>query len=277
MNRLWLILYFLVGLYFIVVLLAYKFQTQLLFFPETRMLSECQGAKQLGFQIIENQFENQNIRFLLKTDPLARANLIIFHGNASSACNSLPFYLEMKDLRLNFMMAAYPGYEGDKNKPGEEVFLKNGEALVDYLKNQHYGNLPVILFGESLGTGVATYLASVKPVQGLILKSPYTSISEIGAFHYPFLPISLMNKNIFPAYRWAPAVKCSVLVFHGTDDQTIPINIGQKQARLFKSDVRFVAIPGAGHNDVFITGERTIWKEIGNFINRVIASNGLSS
>jgi pimeloyl-ACP methyl ester carboxylesterase len=276
MNWFWQIFYFLVGFYFIVVFLAYIFQARLLFFPETRMLSECQGAKQLGFQIIENPYANQNIRFLLKTDPLARANLIIFHGNASSACNSLPYYLEMKDLRLNFMMASYPGYEGDNLKPGEDVFLKNGEALIDYLKHQHYGNLPMILFGESLGTGVATYLASVKSVQGLILKSPYTSISEIGAFHYPFIPIFFINKNVFPAYRWAPSVKCSVLVFHGTDDQTIPITIGQKQARLFKSEVKFVAIRGAGHNDVFMTGERTIWKEIGDFINRVIASNGLS-
>ncbi|HXN06544.1 MAG TPA: alpha/beta hydrolase [Nitrospiria bacterium] len=272
MNWLRQILFFLVGFYLIVVFLAYLFQAKLLFFPDSRKLSECQGAKQLGFQIIDNQYGNQAVRFLLKTDPLARANIIIFHGNASSACNSLPYYLEMKDLRLNFIIASYPGYEGDHRKPGQEVFLKNGEALVDYLKSQNYGHLPMILFGESLGTGVATYLASVRPANGLILKSPYTSISEIGAFHYPFLPIYLINQNVFPAYIWAPAVKCSVLVLHGTDDQTIPIKFGQKQAGFFKSQVRFVAIQGAGHNDILNLGDRIIWKEVGDFINRVIPS-----
>jgi pimeloyl-ACP methyl ester carboxylesterase len=272
MNWLRQIIFFLVGLYLVVVFLAYLFQAKLLFFPDNRKLLECQGAKQLGFQVIENRYRNQDVRFLLKTDPLARANLIFFHGNASSACDSLPYYIEMKDLRLNFIMASYPGYEGDNHKPGQENFLKNGEALFDYLKGQNYGHLPMVLFGESLGTGVATYLASVRPADGLILKSPYTSISEIGAYHYPFLPISLINQNVFPAYLWAPAVKCSVLVLHGTDDQTIPIKFGQKQAGFFKSQVRFVAIQGAGHNDISNSGDRIIWKEIGDFINRVIPS-----
>jgi hypothetical protein len=272
MNWLRQMVFLLVGLYLFVVFLAYLFQAKLLFFPDNRKLSGCQGAKQLGFQIIENRYRNQDIRFLLKTDPLARANLIFFHGNASSACDSLSYYLEMKDLRLNFIMASYPGYEGDNRKPGQEIFLNNGEALFDYLKSQKYGNLPMVLFGESLGTGVATYLASVRPADGMILQSSYSSISDIGAFHYPFLPVSLINQNVFPAYLWAPTVKCSVLVLHGTDDQTIPIKFAQKQVSFFKSQVRFVPIQGAGHNDILNFGDGIFWKEIGDFINRVIPS-----
>jgi fermentation-respiration switch protein FrsA (DUF1100 family) len=270
MNWLQQMIFLLVGLYVFIVFLAYLFQAKLLFFPTNRKLSECQGAKQLGFQVIETKYRGQDIRFLLKTDPSARANLIIFHGNASSACDSLSYYLEMKHLRLNFIMAAYPGYEGDNHKPGQNIFLKNGEALFDFLKNQKYGNLPLVLFGESLGTGVATYLASVRPADGLILRSPYTSISDIGAYHYPILLVSLINQNVFPAYLWAPAVKCSVLVLHGTNDQTISIKFGQKQASFFKSQVKFVAIQGAGHNDISNFGDELFWNEIEDYINRVI-------
>jgi len=270
MNWLRQIMFFLVGLYLVVVFLAYLFQSKLLFFPANKKLSECPGIRQLGFQIIETKYRNQNIRFLLKTDPLARANLVIFHGNASSACDSLFYYPEMKDLRLNFIMAAYPGYEGDNHTPGQKIFLNNGEKLYDYLKSQKYGNLPTVLFGESLGTAVATYLASVRPANGLILRSPYTSISEIGAYHYPFLPVNLINQNVFPAYMWAPEVKCSVLILHGTDDQTIPIKFAKKQANYFKSQVRFVTIQGAGHNDISDLEDGIFWKEIEDYINRVI-------
>lgn len=272
MNWLRNLLFLLVGTYLFIVLMAYLFQAKLLFFPNNRKLSECREAKQLGFQIVETRYGTQDVRFLLKTDPSARANLILFHGNASSACDSLSYYPELKDLKLNFMMASYPGYEGDNRKPGQEIFLKNGEALLDYLKNQPYGNLPTILFGESLGTGVATYLATVRPVDALILQSPYTSISETAAHHYPFLPVSFINRNVFPAYLWAPEVKCSVLVLHGTDDQTIPFEFGQKEAGFFKSKVTFVAIHGAAHNDLPFSGGGVFWKEIRDYINRVVPS-----
>ena len=118
------------GTYIFLVILAYLFQSKLLFFPTDRKLAECQAARPLGFQVIETEYKNQNIRFLLKIDPLARANLIIFHGNASSACDSLSYYPEMKNLRLNFIMAAYPGYEGDNHKPTQNIFLENGDTIV---------------------------------------------------------------------------------------------------------------------------------------------------
>jgi hypothetical protein len=143
----------------------------------------------------------------------------------------------MKNLRLNFIMASYPGYEVDNHKPGQENFLNNAEAVFDYLKGQNYCNLPMILFGESFETGFETYLDSTRSTNGLILKIPFTSISDIGGYLYPLLPIFLINQNVIPADLWAPGVKCSVLVLHGTDDQTIPMKFGLKQSRFFKSHV----------------------------------------
>lgn len=270
MNRLRSLFLLLIGLYLSVLIFVYFYQDHLLFFPDDSRFSECQSAKQLGFRTVETWHENQKIRYLLKTIPNARANIIVFHGNASTACRNVAVYLELKTLKVNFILAAYPGYEGDLlNKPGEEIFLKNGEALFDYLKQQSDGNLPTFLFGRSLGTGEAVYLASVRPVEGLILQTPYSSISDVGAYHYPFLPVSLINRNVFPAYLWAPDVKSPVLLLHGTNDQTIPFEYAQKLARSFKSRVEIVKIEGAGHEDISTSGNGIFWKEIGAFLNRL--------
>jgi pimeloyl-ACP methyl ester carboxylesterase len=274
MKRLKHLFLLLIGLYICTVIFVYFYQDHLLFFPDSTRLSECQTANQFGFQTIETRYENQNIRYLLKTNPQAYANIIVFHGNASTACRNLAVYLALKTLNLNFVLAAYPGYEGDQlNKPGEKIFLKNGEALFDYLKQQSYGKLPTVLFGRSLGTGEAVYLASVRPVEGLILQTPYSSISEVGAYHYPFLPVSLINQNVFPAYLWAPGVKSPVLLLHGTNDQTIPFKYAQKLARFFKSQVKIVKIEGAGHDDITTWGNGIFWKEIGEFLRRLTPQN----
>ena len=274
MTRLRNLFFLLIGIYLCILIFVYFYQDHLLFFPDGTRFSDCQLANQLGFQTIETQYQNQKIRYHLKTDPKALANIIVFHGNASTSCRNLAVYLALKSLRLNFVLAAYPGYEGDHlDKPGEAIFLKNGEALFDYIKRQSYGKLPTFLFGRSLGTGEAVYLASVRPVEGLILQTPYSSISEVGAYHYPFLPISLINQNVFPAYIWAPDVKSPVLLLHGTNDQTIPFRYAQKLAQLFKAQVKVVKIEGAGHDDITTWGNGIFWKEIGDFLRRLTPQN----
>ena len=259
----------LLGLYLLLVFLAWVFQEKLLFFPAAVRFSDCEGAKRLGFRGVETEFNSQKVRYLIRTDPRAKGWLVIFHGNASTACSSLAYYMDLRDLKVNFILAAYPGYEGDHQKPGEALFLKNAEALLDHLNQQNSGKLPVILLGESLGSGVATYLASVRPVGGLILRTPYTSISDLGAYHYPFLPISMINRNPFPAYLWARAVNCPVLILHGTSDRTVPFQFGQRLAGSFRFPVEFVAIGGADHNSISAAGDGIFWEKIKTFINRI--------
>jgi len=255
-------------LYGSLLVLVYFIQDSLLFFPDNKKFGNCLEMLKLGAKPIMLKSHGENLRLYSRGVAKARGFIVFFHGNAGSACHRYFYLEELKDTPLNFIFPEYPGYGLDRERASEPDFLKNAEALLKYIKKINTTDLPIILFGESLGTGIATYLASKYFIQGLILMNPYTSIGDIAAVHYPYLPTKLLIKNNFPAAKWATKVQCSVLILHGSQDSIIPINIAKKQANNFQTSVNFIEFPRAGHNDLMYVDPDKYWSSIREFILR---------
>ena len=257
-----------VGLYLLILMAVYFFQGRLLFFPSPEEFKSCAAAQRVGFRFVDEKVSGQRIRALVKETEGALGTLIYFHGNASTACSVLIENLgELSRHPVNFVFAAYPGYENDPATPSQKALTENAETLVTWIRNQPgLGRRAPILFGESLGSGVATFVASRQECVGLILKAPYTSIAEVAAVHYPFLPVKWMIRHPFPSIEWAASVRCPTIVLHGDRDPTIPIQFGRKMAEALGPLARFHTINGAAHNDLTSVGATQFWPPIHAFL-----------
>ena len=118
--------------------------------------------------------------------------------------------------------------------------------------------------GESLGTGVATYLASEVPeVKRLYLQSPYTSITDIAQKIYPILPISLLLKNKFEAYKYTQSVniETKVFIYYAEEDNTVPKEFSLNLVKYFKQDVKIKKFESWSH-DTFGHGDQLFWNQL---------------
>lgn len=217
---------------------------------------------------IDAQIAGERVRFYLRADDHAKAWLILFHGNDSSACSNLAFADQAKNLHLNVVVAEYPGYlEDAREVASQQSLTHNSEALYDFIQTKNNEKLPVFVFGRSLGTGVATYLASVREVKGVVLMSPYTSMSDVADYRYPYLPAHWLLRNTFPAFEWAKKVKGAVFIGHGDRDNVISIEIGARQSMQFPNLYKFLVLPGVDHYNI-VDPSSGFWQAAREFVSK---------
>jgi len=209
------------------------------------------------------------------TKPKAGKPVILyFHGNAGNLANRAPRFDAFEKRGFGVVAMAYRGSSGSTGKPKQKAILK--DAINVYLALPDLvGTAPVILYGESLGTGVAVLLADSPelantPPAAMVLEAPYTSIPDVTRRLYPKLkPILFLMKNRWPSIRHIGNLDIPLLVLHGTDDPLIPIIMGRKMFNTSPtSDKTFIAVQGAGHNNVWQPDAITaLWQ----FLNRLQA------
>ena len=123
----------------------------------------------------------------------------------------------------SLLLVNFRGYGESEGKPGEKELLEDGLVIYDYAKRRTDLNSErIVAMGRSLGSGVAVHLAAHRPLQGVILVSPYDSIVEVAKRHYPFLPVSLMLRHRFDSLARAPQVKAPLLCLVAAEDRVIP-------------------------------------------------------
>lgn len=247
--------------YSLVLAVLYFFQEKFLFFPGPAPFGDCPEMEKRNAIAVRSE----NIRYYLKEKTAPDNWIIIFHGNAGNACDRTYFLDILKDFNSNLLVFEYPGFGKDSNAPGQALILQRALELVSHVKKQNHKNLPVYLMGESLGTGVATWVATKTDISGLILVSSYTSLAVVAQHHYPWAPVKYLLKHKFPAEAWAGNTDSPVLLFHGINDDIIPVKFARQQYFNFHKEKKLVEIP-CGHNDILDIGEQLIQKEIHNFI-----------
>ena len=247
-NLKWLIMYALVG-YAAVLALLYVTQRAMQYFPERfRTAPAAAGlpqAEELGLDTADGE------RVIVWHVP-PRGNkpvALYFHGNGGSLRNRVDRFRALTEDGSGLVALSYRGYGGSTGTPSEAGLI--ADALAAYaFTSARYGSERIVLWGESLGSGVAVALAAQMPVGYLILQSPFTSAADVGAQRYWFVPVRLMMKDQFRSDLRIGKVAAPVLILHGDRDDIVPIALAERLYGLINAPKRFVRMAGVGHNDV---------------------------
>jgi len=175
-----------------------------------------------------------------------RAAIVYFGGNAEDVAQNLPRF-ESAFPRHSLYLLHYRGYGGSEGTPSEANLYADALALFDYAARRHQR---VIVVGRSLGSGLAVRVASVRRIARLVLVTPYASIVGIAADQYPWAPVSLILRDRYESFRYAPRVRAPTLVIVADDDQLIPRASSEQLLRCFAPGVaRMTVLPG-NHSSV---------------------------
>jgi len=185
--------------------------------------------------------------------------VVYFHGNAGHIGMRGHKVRPFLDAGYGVLLVGYRGFGGNPGKPSEVGFYADAHAALSIIKESGDGARPVVFYGESLGTAVATAMAAERAaaghaVQALILEAPFPSVTAAAGYYYPFIPVKWLLNDTFDQGSRIAAVSAPVLIFHGDQDKTMPIRFGKALFEVAKSPKQAKWFEGAGHNNLFDFG-----------------------
>jgi len=175
--------------------------------------------------------------------------LIYFHGNAEIVASRAERHRELTANGNGLVALSYRGYMGSTGNPTEDGLLRDAEAAHRFATSRHPSN-PIVLWGHSLGSGVAVGLASRRPVAKVILEAPFTSTADVAAGIFPLVPVRWLMLDQFRSDQRIGNVRAPLLIMHGVRDQVVPIRLGERLFDLAHEPKRFVRFPDGGHDDL---------------------------
>ena len=245
-------------------------QRRLIYFPDTRAPSieraGLAGAEAVTFTT------SDGLRlagwFVAGTGAAPRQTIVLFSGNAGHRGYRVPLAAALRVHGLNVLLTDYRGYGGNPGTPTEEGLADDARAARAYvLSRPDVDPARVAYFGESLGAAVAVRLAVEHSPAALILRSPFASLTSIGQYHYPMLPVGLLLRDRFPSVDRAPQIRCPVLVIAGTSDSIIPIDHTRRLYDAIAAPKTFVEID-ADHNDQALLDGEPMIEAIVRFVRK---------
>ncbi len=198
--------------------------------------------------------------FVPASEPATGATVVVFNGNGGNRASRAPLAAELARHGIAALLFDYRGYGGNPGAPSEKGLASDARAAVRYLASRPgLDGDRIIYFGESLGSGVAVGLAVERPPFALILRSPFTSLVDVGRLHYPFLPVSLVLRDRFPSLARIASLERPLLVIATDKDEVVPTAQSERLYNAAASPKRLVIVEGAGHNDEeILAGPRVI-------------------
>ena len=162
-----------------------------------------------------------------------------------------------------WLLTDYRGYGSSEGAPSEGALRADALAWHDHAKHV-LGSQTIVVFGRSLGSGVAVHLAAARPVKGVILVAPYDSLVTLAKRHYPFLPVGWMLKHRFDSAGLAPRISAPLLCLVAARDEVIPVVHSKRLHDAWAGSKRWVELPGAGHNSA--DDAPAFWEAIKEFL-----------
>lgn len=250
-------------MYLLVVLFFYLFQSSFLFFPQG--ISYQVPVNEDIEEVVIPVSEGRNLHgwFSKQSNTEKHKLIIYFGGNAEEVSHLISATHFIGDYSL--LLINYPGYGKSDGRPGEKSFFEAGLAIYDYaISRNDIRHDKISVMGRSIGTGTATYLASKRAVDKVILISPFESIRAVAQSKMPFLPINLLLKHRFDSKKYAQQISSPTLIFYGTNDNIIPPKHTKELAGYWKGAVKTNVLEGYNHNNIFESPE--MWTEINTFL-----------
>ncbi len=238
--------------YLALLLFVFLLQKQMVYFP-SRGIGSTPSV--IGLPYREVAFKTSDNLLLsgwLVGDDKSRDVVLHCHGNAGNISHRLDSFFIFNRLGLNTFIFDYRGFGRSQGSPSEKGTYLDAEAAWQYLTET--GHIPpgrIILFGRSLGGAVAARLATKVKAKALILESTYTSVPDLGADLYPFLPVRLLSRFQYNTRAILHKIDVPVLIIHSPQDEIIPFSHGEALFEAAKEPKQFLKISGS-HNEGFI-------------------------
>ncbi|MEO1609865.1 MAG: alpha/beta hydrolase [Pseudomonadota bacterium] len=229
-------------------------QRQLIYYPDATQISPSTIGLQ-GFEecVLHRPNGIDVIAWYGKASPF-QPTILYFHGNSGNlAVRSDRLAAYHRSGRGVYIMS-YRGYSGSDGIPTEANNISDALAAYDDLRRRGVEASDIILYGESLGSGVAVQVAAQRTVGGVILDAPFTSLIDAGRHHYPYLPVKIGLQDRYDSLSMIDRIRVPLLIVHGERDAVVPFSQGRRLFAAANQPKEFVAIAQAGHSDHYRLG-----------------------
>jgi fermentation-respiration switch protein FrsA (DUF1100 family) len=271
MRRMWSLLVSLLVAYAGVLVLVYLFQSQLVYFPGIgRDVTVTPQSYGLAFEAVTLATEDgERLAAWWVPASRPRGTVLIFHGNAGNISHRLDYLAMFHKLDHNTFIVDYRGFGRSTGSPSEQGTYRDAEAAWRWLTGERrLGPGDIVVLGESLGGAVAAWLAARVQPRALILASTFTSVPDLGAQVYPFLPVRLLSRFSYDTMGAVRALKVPVLIAHSREDEIVPYAHGRALFEKAAEPKQFLDLKG-GHNEGFLFVRAEWVAQVGAFLERV--------
>lgn len=229
--------------------LMYLFQRSLMYFPDTMHTPPAAAGLPQAEEAILTSGDGEKLIAWHVAPKGSKRVVIYFQGNAGGLNLRAGRFKWLISDGTGLLALSYRGYGGSSGKPSEEGLIRDAIAAYDFAAAR-YSAKRIVLWGESLGTAVATALAALRDIGALILDAPFTSAVDVGAAAYPFVPVRWFMKDTFHSDERIVRLDAPLLVLHGEQDHIVPIAFGERLFKLAPEPKRMVRFPLGGHVDL---------------------------
>ncbi len=214
--------------YFFLLVFLYFYQRNLMYHPDENNYYNDKLSVNIEKIKVQTQDGLDLLGWFHEKDIKKYKTILYFHGNAGSLENRIHKLNHFQDMNVNFLIFAWRGFSGNEGKPSETGLYEDGESAIKWLLKKGVDEKNIVIYGESLGTGVATHLSQNKKFAGVILETPFTSMIDAAKKFYPYIPVSLLLKDKFENKNKIKNIKSPILIMHGEKDQIVPFEMGRK-------------------------------------------------
>jgi uncharacterized protein len=234
---------------------AYLFVIQRsLQYPASTRITDVVEAQLPGFEdILIETSDGETLRGFWKPPEPGRALTLYFHGNGGSLWNRRDRVRALAEEGRGLLIVSYRGYSGSTGSPTETGLHEDARTAYAFATRDH-DPASILVYGESLGSGVAVRLAAENPVGALVLDAPYTSTADVAAILYPYIPIGILMLDQYRSIDHIGAVAAPILIMHGDADRVIPFAQGQALYEAAPEPRRFIRFKGSGHSTLLEDG-----------------------
>ena len=240
-------------------------QRQLIYFPSQHLASPAEAGMPEMQTLRVTTGDGLTLTFWYRPAGKGRPTLVYFHGNGGNLSGRGFKVRPYLDAGFGVLLAAYRGYGGNPGKPSETGLYADARAQLNFLKSQGVEPRNWVLYGESLGSGVAVQMAyeqagagpqggSPDPVGGVVLEAPFSSLADAAQAHYPYVPARLLVRDRYDSMAKIDRIGAPIFIFQGEEDGVISSKQGKRLFQAAREPKQAKWVPGAGHNNLYEFG-----------------------
>ncbi len=242
------------GVYVAIAATMFVTQRRLIYLPDaSRVAPATLGLVGVAERLIETG-DGARLVTWYRPAPSERPTLVYFHGNAGNLAHRASRIAAFIRAGYGVLMLSYRGYGGSTGRPSERANVADGLRVLDMLAGEGVPDRDVVLYGESLGSGVAVQVAAARRVRAVILDAPFTSLTDVAQRAYPFLPVRPFLLDRYESIKYIRRIAAPLLILHGARDRVVPVALGRALFAAAREPKRLEIFPRAGHSDLFDHG-----------------------